>query len=101
MAKQAGYVLHADPDWLAFQIANSQGTPVAYVRGAGAPMRNVAVGASCRNVIHSCFTRRRSKKTQVEMATLNAETHKSIWETEELAIKCGPAMHIHGRGAAK
>jgi hypothetical protein len=44
MSLKAGYVLHCDQNWLTFPRANSAGSAIAYVRGAGAPMRNVEVG---------------------------------------------------------
>jgi hypothetical protein len=42
--KQPGYILHADPLWLAHHARYSVGGRVAYCRGAGAPMKNVVSG---------------------------------------------------------
>ena len=42
--KQPGYVLHADPLWLAHHRRFSAGGRIAYCRGSGAPMHNVTVG---------------------------------------------------------
>jgi predicted HNH restriction endonuclease len=45
-ALNPGYILHADPAWVEYHLANSVGRTFGYTRRVGARMRNVAPGGA-------------------------------------------------------
>ncbi len=84
MEKKAGYILHSDPAWVSFHLAHSVGGSVAYCRGAGAPMKNVADGGKL------CFMIRGTKKQAVvfwaDFASAKEVSVTEAWDTYGRAL---------------